>query len=140
MTTKLTGGCLCGAIRYECAKPIEMLLCHCRDCQRASGSAYVPVVVVPAKGFKITKGEPVYFLSERLKGGHNKRGFCGVCGARLFGAGTERIQGITASSFDDPGFFRPMCHIFTSHAQAWDAMDALLPMHDEYQSRPSTSR
>ena len=132
MTNVREGGCLCGAIRYECARPIMMFLCHCRTCQRASGSAYVPVVLVPAKGFKITKGEPTYFLSESLKGGHNKRGFCGTCGARLFGAGNERIQGITAASFDDPGFFQAECHIFVSHAQAWDAMDGLLPMHDLY--------
>ncbi len=128
MTTSLSGGCACGAIRYECAKPLMMFLCHCRDCQRASGAAYVPVVVVPAKGFKITKGEPTFYASERLEGGKNIRGFCPTCGSRLFGAGNNRIQGITAASFDDSSWYMPTAHIFTSQAQPWDCMDTQLPM------------
>ena len=48
MARKLSGGCACGAIHYECtADPVIMLNCHCRDCQRASGSAYAAVVAVP---------------------------------------------------------------------------------------------
>ncbi|PYK62656.1 MAG: aldehyde-activating protein, partial [Verrucomicrobia bacterium] len=49
MPTKFTGGCTCGAIRYECtAEPIVMFNCHCRDCQRGSGGPYTGVVYVPA--------------------------------------------------------------------------------------------
>jgi len=47
MAQKLSGGCACGAIHYECsADPLRMLNCHCRDCQQASGSAYAAIVVV----------------------------------------------------------------------------------------------
>ena len=48
MPTPFFGGCACGAIRYTCAAaPLFALNCHCRDCQRASGSAFCPVLYVP---------------------------------------------------------------------------------------------
>ncbi|WP_041548911.1 GFA family protein, partial [Chamaesiphon minutus] len=48
MKTPFTGGCMCGAIRYECsAEPIAMGLCHCQDCQRATGSAFAAAVMLP---------------------------------------------------------------------------------------------
>ncbi|MGO9430932.1 GFA family protein [Rhodoblastus sp.] len=48
MPTSLKGGCLCGRIRYECGEqPIVQMICHCRDCQRASGSAYASLLIVP---------------------------------------------------------------------------------------------
>ena len=58
MPQKLSGGCACSAIRYECdADPVIMMNCHCRDCQKASGSAYAAIVVVPKGAVKI-RGEP----------------------------------------------------------------------------------
>jgi hypothetical protein len=136
MTDKISGGCACGAIRYECSKPILMFLCHCRDCQRASGSAFIPVVVVPAVAFKITQGTPTWYEVERLRGGHNRRGFCPACGSRLFGGGTDRTQGITASSFDDSSFYKPTGHAFATQAPPWDVMDPSLPKFDDYLPRP----
>jgi Glutathione-dependent formaldehyde-activating enzyme len=60
MARKLSGGCACGAIHYECnVDPAIMLNCHCRDCQRASGSAYAAVVVVPKAAVQM-RGEPRY--------------------------------------------------------------------------------
>jgi hypothetical protein len=129
-----TGGCACGAIRYEVdAEPIVMFNCHCRDCQRTSGGPYTPVVYVPAKAFKITKGSPRYYGTTSQMVGHNKRGFCPECGSRLFGGATEQGQGITASSLDDPTLFKPQFEIWTSDAQPWDQMDPNLPKHEKYQ-------
>jgi hypothetical protein len=55
MATQFTGGCLCGAVRYECsADPFFMGNCHCRDCQKASGGAYEPDIGLPAAALKIT--------------------------------------------------------------------------------------
>jgi hypothetical protein len=106
MKIPFCGGCACGAIRDECAaEPIAMFNCHCRDCQRASGGPYSAVVYVPAKGSKITKGEPRYYRTPSKAMGHNLRGFCPVCGSRLFGGTTDEGQGITASSLDDPTLF-----------------------------------
>lgn len=62
MSTNFTGGCACGAIRYEVsAEPIVMFNCHCRDCQKTTGGPYTPVMYVPASAFKITKGTPKYY-------------------------------------------------------------------------------
>jgi len=133
LPTAFSGGCACGAIRYECTgEPIMMFNCHCRDCQRATGSAFSAVVYVPAHAFKITRGAPRYYQTSSEGGGHNKRGFCAECGSRLFGGGTEEGQGINASSLDDPNSFKPQMHIWTSDAQPWDHMDSTLPKFEKY--------
>ena len=75
ISVPFTGGCACGAIRYECScEPLLCWKCHCRDCQRSSGSAFAVVVIVPATAFKFTKGEPNYYA---VKG---KSGYCQVVG------------------------------------------------------------
>ena len=133
MKIPFTGGCACGAIRYEVtAEPIMMFNCHCRDCQRASGGACSAVVYVPAKGFKITKGTARFYKTSSEAGGHNLRGFCPECGSRLFGGGSDQGQGINAGSLDDPTLFNPQFDIFTSDAQPWDQMDPKLPKFEKY--------
>lgn len=112
-----------------------MFNCHCRTCQQVTGGPYAPVIIVSLKGFKITKGTLSYNFTERLLGGQHKRGFCGQCGSRLTGAQNDleesRWIGITASSLDDPSWFKPTADIFVSHAQPWDLMDPNLPKHKE---------
>lgn len=77
MTIPFSGGCACGAIRYECnAEPIVMFNCHCRDCQRVSGGAFSAVIYVPLKAFSVTRGSLRYYHTPSASGGHNKRGFC----------------------------------------------------------------
>lgn len=140
MNDKLTGGCACGAIRFECDKPLRMLQCHCVDCQKISGSAFMPVVVVPKPGFRITKGEPTWFDHARQRGGINRRGFCPTCGSRLFSAGDDLVQGIAAGGFDDRSWFKPRGNAFVSHAQPWDVMDPSVPIHDAYLPTRETDR
>ena len=66
MTTRVTGGCMCGAVRYECgADPIAMGNCHCRDCQRATGSAFAAAVLVPTSTVNI-RGEVKYTKSSEI--------------------------------------------------------------------------
>jgi hypothetical protein len=60
MAQTLSGGCACGAVRFECeADPVFMLNCHCRDCQRANGSAYAAILAVPRASMRL-RGEPRY--------------------------------------------------------------------------------
>src|SRR5215472_3726827 len=81
----LIGGCLCDAIRYEAAgRPIFSSQCHCRDCQRASGSTYVATVRMPAVGFRILRGTPKRYISKADSGNEVTRAFCGDCGAPLY--------------------------------------------------------
>jgi hypothetical protein len=140
MKTPFTGGCICGAIRYECsAQPeeIKMLKCHCRDCQRVTGGPYTPVVYVPAKTFKITKGTPRYHATPSESHGENKRSFCPECGSRLTGGERPGGTGIgmTASSLDDPSWFKTQIEIWLSDAQPWDLIDPVGPKFEKYPQR-----
>ena len=124
MAAPFTGGCACGAVRYECsAEPMMMGNCHCRDCQKASGGPFVSIVGVPKEALKIT-GEVTYHEVKSDKGDPIKRGFCGKCGSRLFGMpSVAPFVGIAAGSLDDPSWYRPAFDIYTSSAQPWDYMN-----------------
>ena len=129
MSNSLTGSCQCGAVRYECSsEPVFTGNCHCRDCQKSTGGAYVPVLAVPADSLKIT-GEVKYYDSRADSGHTLSRGFCPNCGARLFGksSGMPAIIAITAGSLDDPSRFKPAIDFYTSSAQPWDHMNPQLP-------------
>jgi hypothetical protein len=130
-----TGGCECGAIRYEStAAPIMMFKCHCRDCQRVTGGAFVPGLLVPVSAFRLTKGELRYHFTPSLAGGRHKRGFCPECGSRITGGQSDQrpneFIGLTAGSLDDPSWFHPQMEFFISDAQPWDHLDtATLKFH-----------
>jgi hypothetical protein len=133
MNIPFTGGCACGAVRYECdAEPIVMFNCHCRDCQRISGGGFAPVVYVPLKAFRFTKGSLHYYGTPSLTGGHNKRGFCPQCGSRISGGESSQGIGLTAASLDDPSQFRSQFHIFVADAQPWDHPEPDIPQFDQY--------
>src|SRR4051812_22310240 len=106
MKTPFSGGCACGAIRYECtAEPTMMVQCHCRDCQRVTGGGYISVAIVPPQAFKFTRGTPRYHFTESEGMGMHRRGFCADCGSPLTGAenreGTSGMVGVTVASLDD---------------------------------------
>jgi len=120
----ITGGCVCGAVRYECtAEPTMMFKCHCRDCQHVSGGAYSPVVYVPKSAFRLTKGALKRHETPALRGGTNLRGFCADCGSRLTGGESETGIGLTAGSLDHPALFKPQFHIHTTDVQPWDIVE-----------------
>ena len=131
MIQKLSGGCACGAIRYDCdADPVTMFNCHCRDCQRASGSAYAAVIVVRKAAVQM-RGEPRF---HKIIGGAGKaieRGFRPTCGSHV----TDRLErvpdilALQAGSLDDPSSYRPTMDVFTSSAQPWDHMNPELKKH-----------
>jgi hypothetical protein len=125
MAQKMSGGCACGAIRYECNfDPVKMLNCHCRDCQRATGSAYAAIAIVPKVAVQM-RGEPRYFKIVGNAGMAVERGFCDICGSQLT-LKLDRlpdILGLQAGTLDDPSVYRPTMDVFTSSAQPWDRMD-----------------
>ena len=129
MATNFTGGCICGAVRYECAAdPIFMGNCHCRDCQKASGSGYEAAIGLPAAALKVT-GTVKYHDSKADNGNTVSRGFCPECGARLFGksSGMPALAVVMAGSLDDPKQFQPGMDVYASSAQPWDHMNPALP-------------
>ncbi len=124
MAGEITGRCLCGAVTYVAkAEPLMMLNCHCRDCQRASGSAYAAVVVVPIDSVQI-EGELQYHRWIGGEGNVVERGFCPTCGGRVANklGRIPNILGLMAGSLDDPSLFKPTMEIFTASAHPWDHM------------------
>jgi len=137
--TPFTGGCVCGAVRYECSAAqaeIQMFKCHCLDCQHVTGGGHTPVVYVPAPTFKLTRGALRYFYTDsELMGPHShKRGFCPDCGSRVTGGEGPKAPGIgiTAGSLDDAGAFEPAIEMWVSDAQPWDPLNPSLPKFDKY--------
>ena len=137
MEAKFTGGCLCGTVRYECsAEPIAMGNCHCRDCQRATGSAYAAGLLVPQSAVKIT-GDVKYYEVTGDSGTVVGRGFCSKCGSRLFSKPPNpEFMGIMAGSLDDPSYFQPTVDMYTDSAQPWDYMNPGLPKYAKMPPMP----
>ena len=76
----VTGGCLCGAVRYEASQPPQRAeYCHCRMCQKHTGSAFGVYAAIRAESFRITLGEPKFYKSSDIA----ERGFCADCGSSL---------------------------------------------------------
>ena len=135
MSEIVTGGCLCGAVRYESeSEPVFALQCHCRDCQRSSGTAYIAAVRVPSAGFRIVKGAPKRYVSKSDAGNEITRAFCGDCGSPLYVQVSTRpdLVGLRVGTLDDPSRFRAEADIFTKSAQPWDHMDPAIPKYETY--------
>jgi hypothetical protein len=126
MSTPYSGGCACGLIRYKCsAAPVMSVNYHCRDCQRASGSAYAADIVLSKFAWQLLSGTPKYFEKNAASGNTVKRGFCGDFGSPLFV--TEDVAPdiitINVGSLDDPSWYTPTCDWWTKSAQPWDHMN-----------------
>ena len=134
-----TGGCLCGAIRYE-ATPTEPenLYCHCRMCQRWTGSVVATGTIVKKHEFKITKGEPTFFESSH----YAERGFCTNCGSPLiFRAVEEDWLAIQTGTFDNPEVAPPVAHYGVEGRISWltivDDLPHVRTEEDEWQQKHS---
>ena len=131
MLKLITGGCLCGKVKYTfSAKPIFSGNCHCRDCQKSSGSAYTPALFVPENAVNIS-GHVQYYATKADSGRRVSRGFCPNCGSQLFSQ-LELLPdmlGIRAGSLDNPDEYKPNMDIFTASAACWDVMNPDLPKH-----------
>jgi hypothetical protein len=130
MAELMTGGCACGAIRYESSgEPVFSGNCYCRDCQRSSGTAMASVFAVPKATVKIVKGEPRYFDVTADSGKTISRGFCSTCGTPLFSllAAMPDVMAIKPSTLDDSSRFNPGMSIYTSSAPAWATFAENLP-------------
>ena len=106
----LTGGCNCGAVRYEVTAPlVAASYCHCKRCQRRSGAAASPNAHPAPGGFRIVAGEDMLRMWQPPGGG--EKWFCGSCGSSLFGRNLSHPDsiGIRMGTFDeDPGIL-PAC-------------------------------
>lgn len=135
---KLSGGCACGAIRYaSAAAPLASLNCHCQDCRRWSGAAFLSGFVVPATALTIT-GEPRWHATTVDAGFTARRGFCGTCGTHLFTESTRNhgLRSVLAGTLDDASWFKPALDIFVKSAQPWAPLDPTIPKFDTSPAAP----
>ncbi len=133
MKLPISGGCLCGKLRYQItAEPVGAGNCHCRTCQKATGSAYLAALFVPYESLEIT-GVYKEFASQSASGNTLHRGFCPECGSMLFGrnSGNDKIRPVSASTLDDPSIYQPNMDFWVSDAQPWDTMNPDLPKFAE---------
>lgn len=136
--TTYTGGCTCGAIRYEiAAEPLQMAHCQCRDCQESTGSGHASAFVFPKSGVKLS-GNPTHYASQADSGKTKRRAFCSICGSPLYTLfdSMPDVFAIKAGSLDDPSVFQPQIVIYTDSGHAWDTIAPALP---SYAKMPSTA-
>jgi hypothetical protein len=134
----LTGGCLCGGVRFTLARPPETAgYCHCTRCQKRTGGGSSVQARVDGTAFTITEGEALVRAWRHPDGGFEK-GFCGVCGSHLFSRDPDDASqvSIRLAAFDgDPGI-RPSWHAFVAYAPEWDPVpDDGLERHAEARAR-----
>ena len=130
MKLPLTGGCVCGSVRYEVtAEPISVYACHCTDCQRITSSAFSIGVVVPDEAFRLTGNDPRSAPGGVTAAGRVKsRLVCSDCGTWMFGtpsSGTEypgMIRIVRGGTFDDTTWLKPTAHFWTRSKQPWVAL------------------
>jgi hypothetical protein len=119
----LTGGCPCGAVRYQIsAFPLLLYACHCTDCQRESGSAFALNMPVATGAFHILQGVPRAWRRVRSSGARTASWFCGECSGRIYGERDSRPASVNvrAGTLDDTSWLVPVAHIFMRSALSWD--------------------
>ena len=131
--TPLTGGCGCGAVRFEISKPfVSAAYCHCTRCQRRTGSAAAATARAEPGTVRITQGESE--LRAWAPEGGREKVFCGQCGSALFSraVGSDDNDGVRLGAIDgDPGI-RPESRQYVSFAATWEAVpDDGLPHYAE---------
>jgi hypothetical protein len=121
----VTGGCLCGKVRYECqGDELMVAVCHCRNCQKQAGSAFSIIVGYPRNSVKIT-GTLSSYHDTGESGQPVIRQFCGSCGSPIVSdAGMmPALLFIKAGTMDDPSWLKPTTHMFCDSKQAWVEID-----------------
>jgi hypothetical protein len=121
-----TGGCMCGAVRYEArGEPIIVTHCHCNSCRRHTGAPLVTLASFQADQVRFTKGERrIYRSSPGVK-----RAFCGDCGTTLTWENEERTPAVIEfhiGTLDEPNALPPSIHVFHGERLKWfDTVDHL---------------
>jgi hypothetical protein len=129
---KIIGGCLCGALRYEAdAAPVFMGYCCCDDCQKASGSGFIPFIGFPPGALKVSGAYTMYQMA--LSDGRASERFSRTkCSSLVFGGEPNNPNGNTvyAGTLDDTSLFKPTMAINTKFKPAWVALPDDLVLFD----------
>ena len=127
-----TGSCLCGAISFEINEALAPIqICHCGQCRKAQGSAFVTNIPVQENNFRLLSGEPLIGAFESSPG--KQRFFCRNCGSPIYSK-TEKLPGVVrvrAGTLDGDLATRPAAHMYVAHKANWFEICDQLPQYDE---------
>ncbi|MGB6605612.1 MAG: GFA family protein [Steroidobacteraceae bacterium] len=126
---RLTGGCMCGAVRYELTGAgTNLCYCHCTSCRRAAGAPAVPWGTFARSAFSVTRGR----LAEYRSSPEVARGFCRECGTALTYRHERRAAEIdvTLASLDDASALAPQMHVWVGDKLPWVAIGDGLPQFE----------
>lgn len=128
--TALSGGCLCGAVRYQSASEPGMVGdCYCLDCRKSSGTSHSTHAVVASDGLSVT-GDLARYDRAADSGNIVSRYFCPSCGSAIYSsnAAMQGMAFIRVSSLDDPDAVAPQMTVYASRAPAWARMNEAGPV------------
>ncbi len=137
MSQGFSGGCLCGAVRYQSSVEPQLVgHCHCVDCRKTSGTGHGTHLVIPANAFTVT-GEVRCYDHPADSGNIVTRAFCPNCGSPIYSknSGMPDLAFARASSLDDPEIAKPQMVVYASRAPSWDYLDPTLPA---FETMPET--
>jgi hypothetical protein len=132
-TLPITGGCMCGGVRFEVSEPLlGALYCHCKRCQRRTGSAFSVSALTAPGSLRIIQGREL--VRSWAPGDGWIKSFCGECGSQVYTTHPDNPELISVrmgALDDDPGV-RPSAHQFTDYAAPWEPIpDDGLPRFPE---------
>jgi hypothetical protein len=134
MTESITGGCLCGSIRYTLSQPVDKVVaCHCSHCQKISGAACSHNAIVPASAFTVTSGTPKRYADKADSGNTLFRFFCPDCGSSLYSQREKApdLVVLKVGTLDQHGDMKLVMNIWTKSARPWIPLDPQVPQFTE---------
>jgi len=137
MADHLEGGCACGAVRYRLTDaPMFVHCCHCRDCQRQTGSAFVLNALVETDRITTLSGAPQPIGMPTDSGRPHRIFRCPTCQTAVWSeyGGVAKLRFVRIGTLDDPRALQPDVHIYTRSKQPWVALPAGVPSFEAYYS------
>lgn len=134
MKKRLEGGCACGAVRYRLlAPPMRVHCCHCHNCQRQTGSAFVINALIETEAVKLLKGRPEPVPVPREHAPHDIHR-CSKCGVAVWSDYGRRsgLRFVRVGTLDEPSALKPDMHIYTRAKAPWVKLPKGVPAYRDY--------
>jgi hypothetical protein len=137
MSAPYEGACSCGAIRYRLtSNPLVTHCCHCLNCQRQTGSAFVINILIEADRMELVAGSPRAVEVPRDDGSAQRIFRCPTCQVAVFSEyGRPEVRFVRAGTLDNPSSVTPDVHIFTRSKLAWIALPDSVPAFEIFYDR-----
>jgi hypothetical protein len=122
MPAPYSGGCQCGAVRYEIgSEPDAAYVCHCTDCQRQSGSAFAMAIRIPEQHFRLLRGKLRKWVRPTANGHTMDCLFCSKCGTRICHVADRfpTYRSVKPGTLDDQRWVKPTHHLFLRSKLPW---------------------